>query len=186
MNLVIDKIVIRKNSDGLFSLNDLHRATGGFKKDEPARFLRNEKAKSLIEEILITQKWVIKKSAGRYGSSWVCKELVYAYAMWISPKFMLRVIQTFDALANNELEKAVSIAKTVTKLEMINAHKELIFHDESKSVIDKLNGITANECAYKATASDAGKALGKCRGQKADYADKKQKLQNELQLTLSI
>ena len=89
--------------DGLFSLNDLHKAAGGERRHEPARFLRNDQTKALIAEIKQNPDLgfaPVKSIRGGPGgsSTYVCKELVYAYAMWISPKFHLAVIRAFDAM----------------------------------------------------------------------------------------
>ena len=108
-NLTIVEKQIRLK-DGLYSLNDLHKAAGSYKKHQPALFFRLEQTKDLIAEI--------ESSTDLYSSSnlkgckaiktlngvgtFVCKELVYAYAMWISPKFHLQVIRAFDELQSQK------------------------------------------------------------------------------------
>lgn len=94
-----------RQRDGLYSLNDLHRAAGAADKHRPNQFMRLETTHELIEEIRcadlrITPTRTIKgnRADGRPQGTYVCRELVYAYAMWISPKFHLHVIRAFDAL----------------------------------------------------------------------------------------
>ena len=88
---------------GLYSLNDLHRASGGEKKHKPAFFLRSEKTKEVVSELQNSnslENIVRVKRGGEDQGTWVCKELVYSYAMWISAKFHIAVVQTFDAVAS--------------------------------------------------------------------------------------
>lgn len=129
--LYIDDNAIRV-IDGLYSLNDLHKAAGGENKDRPKYFLENQKTQELILELeggippskdlscadLHTLNEPIKtiQGKGKEQGTYVCRELVYAYAMWISPKFSLAVIRTFDALAtgklqNNPLEQEIAALK---------------------------------------------------------------------------
>lgn len=97
-HLIISSKDIR-TLDGLYSLNDLHKAAGSESRHLPAQFLRNQQTKELIAEIenyANSHSLAVNTNQGRSGGTWVCKELVYAYAMWISPKFNLQVIRAFD------------------------------------------------------------------------------------------
>ena len=79
--------------DNLYSLNDLHRAAGGLEKHKPANWLRNQQTTDLIAELEKAQIRAIQKKQ-KLGT-FVCKELVVHYGMWISPAFSLKVIRAF-------------------------------------------------------------------------------------------
>jgi len=101
MNLQIANVGIKQDDHGRYCLNDLHRAAGGEKKHQPSDWLRTQQAVELIKEVEIPGNPGIESKQGL--GTFVCKELVYAYAMWISPAFHLKVIRTFDAVATNTL-----------------------------------------------------------------------------------
>ncbi len=108
LSLVIGDFTIAQDEEGRYSLSDLHNAAGGAEKHSPRRWLRSQQAIDLIAEldreltdqnsVLTDQIRSVKTTEGRYGGSFVVKELVYAYAMWISPVFSLRVIRAYDAM----------------------------------------------------------------------------------------
>ncbi|MEN2752306.1 KilA-N domain-containing protein [Psychrobacter sp. FBL11] len=97
--------------DGLYSLNDLHRVSGSNKKHKPTNFMRLENTKDLIAEIERCSDVSIEAKSNAYkvikgGDSqqgtFVCRELVYSYAMWISPRFQLLVIRAFDSMTSQQ------------------------------------------------------------------------------------
>ena len=109
---ILDNVV--NMIDGLYSLKDLHKASGGDNKHAPFRFMRNAETKELIAEIErspdmvngVTNKAfkVVQGGTASKQGTYACKDLVYRYAMWISPKFALLVIRTFDKLVTGELK----------------------------------------------------------------------------------
>lgn len=108
--LTIASTNIRRDDDGRYCLNDLHAASGANPTHRPNQFLRIDQTKELISELQAqqtdaqicasntNQPVMTIKGGKRPQGTFVCKELVYAYAMWISPKFHLAVIRAFDAL----------------------------------------------------------------------------------------
>ncbi|TKF73405.1 KilA-N domain-containing protein [Vibrio sp. F13] len=107
--------------DDLYSLNDLHKVSGGHQNHKPVHFLKNKQTQDIIEEIEQSKNsyfdqntnshfdqntnshFAVKtKRGGNSAGTWVCKELVYSYAMWISPKFHLNVIRAFDSMTTNQ------------------------------------------------------------------------------------
>jgi hypothetical protein len=111
--IAIENVIIRQNKQGLYCLNDLHRASGQLNKNRPSLWLENKQAQELIQEIT---KEFVKAGIPALGvvhggterGTYACKELVYAYAMWISPAFNLKVIRTFDSVVvrkSSEVDK---------------------------------------------------------------------------------
>jgi hypothetical protein len=121
--LVIKSVDIAENG-GLYCLNDLHKASGGEERHKPANWLRTqqalelvaeleaeaEKAKSLIFPVshirATEQNQILSILQGQHldkQGTFVCKELVYAYATWVSPAFFLHVLRTYDAVVQEEL-----------------------------------------------------------------------------------
>ncbi|VAE40982.1 ORF45 [Enterobacter hormaechei] len=114
-SIVISNIKIHMDAEGRYSLNDLHKAAGSEQKHKPVHWLATSQTKELIEEILKVGILTFKPTdikKGRYGGTYVCKELVYSYAMWISAAFALKVIRAYDALVTGNASEAVRIAKT--------------------------------------------------------------------------
>jgi hypothetical protein len=107
VNLTIGTSLIHER-DELFSLNDLHAAAGGEAKHQPALFLRLDQTRELIAEIHSTEtqsgiqpsetRAVLQTiNGGPNRGTYACRELVIAYAAWISAAFHLKVIRVFLA-----------------------------------------------------------------------------------------
>lgn len=105
-NLTILSTAIRQDAEGRYCLNDCHKASGSDKKNGPSYWLVTDQSQALIAELTDTGNPVSPVSVKRGGTNqgtYACKELVYAYAMWISPSFNLHVIRAFDALVTGQI-----------------------------------------------------------------------------------
>ncbi|WP_130732344.1 KilA-N domain-containing protein [Komagataeibacter xylinus] len=104
---------IRQDSEGRYCLNDCHKAAGGEPGKAPSEWVKNAQTKALIGEIRVsgnipTPINVVTAGPNDRRGTFACKELVYAYAMWISAKFHLMVIRAFDDLMQGNISAANS------------------------------------------------------------------------------
>lgn len=115
--LVLGGFTVRQ-LDGLFCLNDLHRASGGEDRHQPAKFVRLDQTQSLIAELGNSPEVASLDGStdlclftmqGRNGGTYACRELVVAYAAWISAAFHLQVIRVFLATARPDVMKARTV-----------------------------------------------------------------------------
>jgi hypothetical protein len=109
--LVIEGVSVRLDKDGRYCLNDLHRAAGSEERHKPKYWYALQQTQELVQAL--TEGGIPSSEqnqpvsvirGGNQQGSYVCKELVYSYAMWISATFNLKVIRTFDASATKARE----------------------------------------------------------------------------------
>lgn len=156
MNLVIKNVNIHQDAEGRFSLNDLHRAAGSEERHLPKFFLANQQTQDLITEITSSTDGGIPpsplsvKKGGHGQGSYGCRELVYAYAMWISPKFHLEVIRTFDAVVTGTVstEGRAALPHPAKEFRAYYGIARLIGLDKNAAAI------SANQAAHKLTGTN--------------------------------
>ncbi|WP_096108361.1 KilA-N domain-containing protein [Neisseria lactamica] len=91
----ISNVAVRQISDTLYNLNDLHKAAGGENKHRPTFWMQNIQTQELIAEVEAQGGQAFQTAKGKNGGTYVCKELVIAYGMWINAAFALKVIRCF-------------------------------------------------------------------------------------------
>tara|TARA_R110001583_G_scaffold65264_1_gene188650 strand:+ start:3087 stop:3821 length:735 start_codon:yes stop_codon:yes gene_type:complete len=96
---------IAVTDDGMFSLVDLHKATS-LKKHAPKEWLRLKITQAVIQELTELRGGISPLSTGKGKATFVCRELVYSYAMTVSAQFEIEVIRVFDKAAQAKLRQA--------------------------------------------------------------------------------
>lgn len=152
--LIIANTPIRQNLNALFCLNDLHHAAGGEARHKPSEWLRRRETNELIEELAKPGISGLAKAGisalavtkgGNTPGTWACTEMVYAYATWISPKFLLKVVRVFHMsmtgqfpAAADSLKAQLALAQEVGQLkdDMRGLQSKLIGYLESHVRVD--------------------------------------------------
>ena len=135
-NLVISNVVIKQDENLRYRLNDLHKASGLPKSKSPSEWLRIQNAQEFIANLKLEntvtgihgtvdfkgmEPLITIQGIGKNQGSFAIKEVVYAYAMWLSPTFSIHVIRAYDALVRAEREELKwMIARSGTKQEYKN------------------------------------------------------------------
>ena len=148
--LVIAGLTINTDEEGRYCLNDLHKAAGGSPKDKPAHFLVLDTTKELTAELMVSENRQhpvnVILGRGKPQGTYVVRELVYAYAMWISPKFHLEVIRAYDRLATN----GVAVHRNAAEDLLSNPLKyfEAVFN-EAKKLSEENNRLEAEKAVLQ-------------------------------------
>ncbi len=152
----IDGATIHQDRHGRFCLNDLHKASGGDVKNKPSNFLQNDKTQELVAELIVagnpSSVNIEPVSAIRGGpeqGTYVVKQIVYAYAMWISAKFHLKVINTFDAATNQAQLPDLNNPAQLRDLLLGYAEQNIQLSTENQVLSKAIETITQTEHGVK-------------------------------------
>ena len=112
--LILSSYPTSQDTEGRFCLNDLHKAAGNANKHRPSLWLKNKQTLELVDEIAKAGNPALEQNqpvsvinGGNQPGIYVVKELVYAYAMWISAKFHIQVIRAYDAMINGQIPENI-------------------------------------------------------------------------------
>lgn len=144
-NLVISNQAISQHND-FYSLNDLHRVSGGENRHRPTFFLQNQETQELIAELEKENTVAYHTKQGKQGGTYACRELVIRYGMWISPKFSLMVIRAFDAMNTGAIPclppKSTSHDRTPLRQAVTALSAKLgIIHSEAYALVHQYMGV---------------------------------------------
>lgn len=202
-HIAIDGIEIRTDAQGRFCLNDLHKASGNERKNEPSLFLGNKQTQALVQELITTGNPVVQEiqpvnviNGGNNRGTYVVKELVYSYAMWISPSFNLKVIRTFDVVATGQIQPVFDISNPYHLLQAIEtqAKQNIELTQKVEKLEPKAQALdTIAETDNTYTVREVAKTIGIQQSKLADllvekkwaYRDAKKKLQPHAQYVLN-
>lgn len=168
--LVVLGIKVRQNAEGLYSLNDVHRAAGKIERQSPRLWAANQQAKDLVAEVQMENVGIptFSAKAGRGGGTWACDDLLIAYAAWISAKFHLRVIRAFKS-------QLIKDARDVS-------HKAAML----KSAWDQRVDLERDDARSFALASLGGTHMAQRRHVKPAYEARRAQLEIEMQRPLQF
>lgn len=151
----IEGASIRQDRYCRFHMNDLHIASGGLDKNKPSNFLRQDQIQALIKEIercshMSNGVSAVESIRGGLGQgTYVVKELVYAYAMWISPAFHLKVIRTFDSMTAQPQLPDLNNPSQLRDLLLGYAEQNIQLTTENKVLSQAIETITHTENGIK-------------------------------------
>jgi phage antirepressor YoqD-like protein len=157
--LAIGDTSIRRDAHGRYCLNDLHRAAGGVRRHSPSLWLSNQQTKELVQELELGDTGIPVSviRGGRGQGTYVARELVYGYAMWVSPSFHLKVVRAYDALVTTPvaIDPAQLLSDPAVMRQILLEYSDKLIEQSTK--VAALNRIAASDGAL--CVSDTAKLL---------------------------
>lgn len=162
MTIHIANLTINQSSNGLYSINDIHRASGGLAKHQPAAWMRLQSTTNLIR---LMESQVINQQNGKVietfvggditspmRGTFVCRKLVVAYALWISTEFFSHVLDVFLDVVDGVYERVNAQNKVIEQqtlqLDLFSSELKSMRKRDPRApeTLPVLTGIEARNC----------------------------------------
>ncbi len=113
--LIIAESEVSINRDGLYCLNDLHKAAvanGMADKDNhrPSIFQRNNA--EFVEACIRASEKLVSVKGGKSGT-YASEIIAMKYAGWINPAYEIQLYKAVQALKHGDLDKAVELSGSI-------------------------------------------------------------------------
>lgn len=110
--LTIANTNVRQDALGRYCLADLHQAAGGEDRHRPTYWLKNKSTQETLnvlklEDGITSSNFDPVATVKGHGitATYVVWELVYDYAMWVSPAFKIKVIRAYNTLQSRTVSQ---------------------------------------------------------------------------------
>lgn len=139
---VIESISIRRDAEGRYSLNDLHRAAmmagKATESQRPGEFLRSDSVKAFVAAYDASESdagftaSVHSVKGGKSQGTYAAELIAIRYAAWIDPSFEVKVYRTFQSAAqkSNDWQRLRHSASATNKA--MNAVLQAVRADAGK------------------------------------------------------
>ena len=162
MTISIAGLTIEQNTNGLYSINDLHKASGGLSKHRPDRWTQLQSTTNLIRLMesqalnqgngIIIETFVGGDISSPMRGTYVCRKLVVAYALWISTEFFSHVLDVFLDVVDGVYERVNAqnkvIEQQVLHLDLFGSELKSMRKRDPRSpeTLPVITGIEARNC----------------------------------------
>lgn len=147
--ITIANVRVRRDGQGRYSLNDLHKAAVRQEKatesHRPGTFMKRPETQALIAAIkkrctpqCIAPVSTIRGGAPETQGTYVSKVLVIAYAMWIDADFHLDVIEAFDTAQTEKVglwQRMLDLVARDKKSKETSSVASLVLLDRKRDLI---------------------------------------------------
>jgi len=100
-DLMIGSLIIREDNDGLYSMSDLHTASGGVREMEYSEYLKSTQGIADLAELVAATYYPIhvKKEGVDGGPYFGCQKIFISYALWLGPRMHRMANEAFKDIA---------------------------------------------------------------------------------------